>query len=209
MKNKILSTVILSVAATSLSEAAITAYSSDFSATSGANSIEGWVSDGTTPTHVFRSTVTADGAAAGDLVAGDGALALDTINSTPGDERITYTVAGSLDLGETITLDYSVFNANVSYSSGTIELYNVTDGVVIVSGNAAVGASTPVVDRTISFTADASQVGDQISIRIAETSDSTARDLFIDTMSLSSVPEPGSTSLLGLGGLALILRRRK
>jgi hypothetical protein len=30
-----------------------------------------------------------------------------------------------------------------------------------------------------------------------------------DNISVTSVPEPSSTALLGLGGLALILRRRK
>ncbi len=31
----------------------------------------------------------------------------------------------------------------------------------------------------------------------------------VDSLTLTQVPEPSSTALLGLGGLALILRRRK
>ena len=34
-------------------------------------------------------------------------------------------------------------------------------------------------------------------------------DLVINSVKLTQVPEPTTTALLGLGGLALILRRRK
>jgi hypothetical protein len=48
------------------------------------------------------------------------------------------------------------------------------------------------------------------TLRFEENStNSKGRDPFLDAVSVTAVPEPSSVALLGLGGLTLILRRRK
>ncbi|MCP5537501.1 MAG: PEP-CTERM sorting domain-containing protein [Akkermansiaceae bacterium] len=53
--------------------------------------------------------------------------------------------------------------------------------------------------------------GDEVWIRLTELRPGgvTTGDLIVDNLSVNIVPEPSSAALLGLGGLALILRRRK
>lgn len=61
--------------------------------------------------------------------------------------------------------------------------------------------------HTISFTADS--LSTTLSFVENASSASGTSDVFVDTVSITAVPEPSSAALLGLGGLALILRRRK
>ncbi|MEZ7957082.1 MAG: PEP-CTERM sorting domain-containing protein [Rubritalea sp.] len=50
---------------------------------------------------------------------------------------------------------------------------------------------------------------DYYLIQFAQEEDGLAGTTSIDNFSITAVPEPSSTALLGLGGLALIMRRRK
>lgn len=69
----------------------------------------------------------------------------------------------------------------------------------------ALSSLTGLNDTTVTFTFDLTQEERQNSVtQIAHTMDNV-----VLTGSVSAVPEPSSTALLGLGGLALILRRRK
>jgi len=49
----------------------------------------------------------------------------------------------------------------------------------------------------------------EIRIALGDNSSSNSKASFIQGIQLTTVPEPSSAALLGLGGLALILRRRK
>ena len=60
-----------------------------------------------------------------------------------------------------------------------------------------------------SFDASAWAGGTPGSALTLEVGSADGRGLYIDNINLTLVPEPTTTALLGLGGLALILRRRK
>ena len=60
---------------------------------------------------------------------------------------------------------------------------------------------------TLSYTATAADAGRRIGVSLWAPNDASWDDITVTSVSV--VPEPGSTALLGLGGLALILRRRR
>jgi len=187
----ILPTLLLSVPA---SHAAIIAYSTDFSD----GDISGW-SKGSLTTNDRDGT-------GGDGNPGDGAL---QINSQS-DVETEYILGGSIDLGEKYTLELSTYNTTSSYHGGVIELYNADTGTVYSSSSFFLnGGSVGTQDHTLTYEAQAADVGDRLGIRVHETNNNGNRYVAIDTVSFTSVPEPSSSALLGLGGLALILRRRK
>jgi hypothetical protein len=138
----------------------------------------------------------------------------------------TTTAAVNQDLGhnwslsDSFTLDIIGHNPNWD-QTGTfkVQLRQTDDTILWDSGdlnvdNTVVGASYTGTGHIFNWTFDASAFsgagvleGEQLNIRIASVTNTT----YIDDVSLSfdTVPEPSTTALLGLGGLALILRRRK
>ncbi|MEN3941173.1 hypothetical protein WJU23_07760 [Prosthecobacter sp. SYSU 5D2] len=200
-------------------------YSSNFSTTSGANSIAGWAAGAEGGT-VSRSVNSWDnflispGVYGGDGVKGDGSLFLDTKDATPGNEFWTYTFAATINEGDLFNLYGAAFNAysssNLNY---TVGLYNVTDGRVMVTSSALGGTRAgadesadinPFHNFNVSYEAVAEDVGDVFQIRVVENLNNTARNINIDNIAISvtSVPEPsrGMFCLLALGGV--LMRRR-
>lgn len=202
-------------------------YSSDFSASSGANSIEGWVYVGGVGGGVVRSTTAYDnffsgGVYGGDGVKGDGALLLNTGDAVAGNEWWTYSLAtDALVMGDVLTLSGAAFNGNSSHNSNfTIGLYNVTDDRVLAvsaaMGNSRVGLvdedNNPFFNFEVMYALLGEDVGDEIVIRVAENLNNAARDVFVDVVSVSystGVPEPGRWTLLMLGVMVAGLRRRR
>lgn len=102
------------------------------------------------------------------------------------------------------------------------EIYNVTDNLTLDSinytlapdgNNGAPDPRTIVTAQNFTFTYDNTNpdyAGDEIAFRITSNSSTNSFDPtgFIDNVTVV-VPEPSSSALLGLSGLALILRRRK
>ena len=98
-----------------------------------------------------------------------------------------------------MTIDFSV-NGGSAFTTaltGFDIVDNTTDGNV--------GAPNP---ATLSFVSNGT---DNIHIRFTNTSGNASNNDFvvINGFEVEAVPEPSSAALLGLGGLALILRRRK
>ena len=142
--------------------------------------------------------------------------------SPAGNQLLYFNASGKVDQdlshnwssSDTFTL--SLTGQELSWS-GTGEAFSVqlrqTDGTVLWdSGSTSVdgmAAGTPfswTIDASIDFLAGGTE-GQQLNIQLQ----GTVASSFLDDVSLSvdTVPEPTTTALLGLGGLALILRRRK
>lgn len=109
-----------------------------------------------------------------------------------------------------LTVDVGVtapFNAH----TGTFRLYGSTLGF----GTALAGTEKSVLttqsvwelNETTSFTATATEAGQTLGIALTTTGTQTEWDNV--RLTITPVPEPSSAALLGLGGLALIMRRRK
>ena len=110
-------------------------------------------------------------------------------------------------------IDIDLITAMATWGSGSgsvlVELRKASDDTVLWDNTT--GGLTPGTVSPLSWSIDASTLaateGEDLNLRISATGSGTA----IDDVSLevNAVPEPSSAALLGLGGLALILRRRK
>ena len=113
-------------------------------------------------------------------------------------------------------------NGNTNFGSTSTDLttYNLTDGASAGfggTGTAISGALTG--SGTYTTAIDIASLGiggvttagdlDYYIIQFAQNENGLAGVTSIDNFSLTAIPEPSSTALLGLGGLALMLRRRR
>lgn len=127
-----------------------------------------------------------------------------------GFNRTTGVQAGDFDVAFYFTTGASFTPGTGVDVSGTGTLIgSVLD--VDISGLTGVTASSQAFSHSAIFAGSGISVGDTVWVRLGDSDDTYGLDEpFIDNLSLSTaVPEPSSTALLGLGGLALILRRRK
>ena len=115
-----------------------------------------------------------------------------------GDYLITTYHHATFDLSDGI-LDYDV---NLTDANGTDVL--VHDDLAISHGTSVTTAdlAAPVTAFTVSG-------GNDVSLTFAGVTFTASDMLVLNGFELSAVPEPSSTALLGLGGLALALRRRR
>jgi len=196
--------------------AAIVAVSDDFSTDTA--TFPQWTDIGTATTAILRDSTSAgdydDGdisnklayvegmVLTGDGVKDDGGLRLNTQNGIQGDEAIGLTVAGTLEEGEEVTFSGSAYNDNTSFSKYNAQLWNVTDDRLLAESGLtlvqAIGHDAYVpVDFEITYVAVAADEGDTLQLRFVESANSTARDVYVDSFELSSVPlDPGTTKLI-------------
>lgn len=114
--------------------------------------------------------------------------------------------------GDTISMDANVFRGGGSTYTMSIILWDGADAgtrnVVATNTDDPGGGIGPLQAlQTVSYTALPGDVGKEI-IFVYEHSQNWGETADV-TFDVTPVPEPSSTALLGLGGLALILRRRK
>ena len=154
------------------------------------------VSTAATGTTILTSTYTISGLdLAGDDGADDSFVFTVVATSTGGDINEfqgRYGVGGALNTGETL---------NFVITAGTITLGGGgTAPTVTNNGYQSFFASGTATDDFAVGTTDFTVTGGATAARV---------DRFDANFSFIPVPEPSSAALIGLGGLALILRRRK
>ncbi|MGB0774369.1 MAG: PEP-CTERM sorting domain-containing protein [Akkermansiaceae bacterium] len=123
-------------------------------------------------------------------------------------QDITTAVGGTINPGDTFTLTLAALNQNVSPSFD----FDIRDNADPSTGNSLIGGTQQ--SGTVSGAwADYVVAGtvDTASSSVFLVINTNGNQVRVDNVRLDlvQVPEPSSTALLGLGGLALILRRRK
>ena len=125
---------------------------------------------------------------------------------------ITLTLEGLAD-GDYLITTYH--HATFDLSDGILDFdVNLTDANgtdVLVHNDLAIshGTSVTTADLAAPVTAFTVSGGNDVSLTFAGVIFTTNDMLVLNGFELSAVPEPSSTALLGLGGLALALRRRR
>lgn len=210
MKKLLLTTVLILTAAASYS--AVTTTSDDFS--SNTNTFPSWISVGAVSTSIEHDSVSAGDYDDGDLtqvlpyspgmtltgdgVKDDGGLRINTQDGTLGNEAAGLTISGTMEEGEVLTFSGSLYNDGTSYYRQNAQLWNLTDNVLLSeSGNITIQPGNKdvyvPVDFSVIYTAQDSDEGDTLQIRFLEDADNTARDIYVDNFSLTSVPQPPGT----------------
>lgn len=146
--------------------------------------------------------------------AGDGAVRFNSFDANASGGLLE--LDGTMVAGEIYSLDTWVFNANASFVKFEVSLHNFTDDVQLASSgeillnNDLAGTGDGLLE-SLNYTAQASDAGDILQVRWVQTADfNTARDIYVDSVSLTAVPEPSHAALaLGLTVLALMVYRRR
>ena len=146
--------------------------------------------------------------AAGGLNPTDGTRMAWTNNGFTGYQ----TVGEVIQLGTTYTLTVDVGTTGFATSTGTFRLYGDAGFATAIGGaESAVAVTTNatwITDQSVSFTATAAEAGQLLGVSFGTTG-GVQNEWDNLRLTAVAVPEPTTTALLGLGGLALILRRRR
>jgi hypothetical protein len=143
---------------------------------------------------VFEGEVSAPDLASfqGDPDGGDGvADGCVKINSTGTGGVIGATLAlGTVDAAdETIDISTHVFNRNSSYVKYSVEIYNVTDKRVLATSPTETLDKKKDTEKTVKlqYKTTAEDKGDTLELRwVQHSTDSTARDLFVDNVKVTA-----------------------
>lgn len=233
MKRTGLFTGIVVLAACFAAQASIVGYTNTFSTAADTN---GWTSVGGTPVtinHVAATTgdfndgdtnaslaYTAGMLLTGDGIYNDGGLKLNVNNTTARDEAMGYTLSGTLELNEKITVDIGLCNLKTStyYYFAIMQLWDITANKELArymggfsSNSVQILAGTAVnfqpLDLSFDYTAVSADVGHQVQIRVIENGTAATRDVFVDNVAVTSViPEPATLGLfiIGCAGAAMM-----
>lgn len=174
-----------------------------------ATDIDGWSL--ATTGHAYSDALVRDGFSS--ITGYDGNQAI-WLGSSFGDAAgVSQITSSSISAG---TYTFNVASASTSTTADSYVI-NITDGngtVLASQLNAFAGQDYALTDKVaVSYVADGSEIGN-IGVSIVAIDDASTPDniMVFDNARLdfvAAVPEPSSTALLGLGGLTLMMRRRK
>ena len=119
---------------------------------------------------------------------------------------------GSTPATVTIALSFSSLTAaayDIQLTSGDGTQRDTTWSITTGTGDASTFTATAASTSGIGSWSTVAPAGGNIVITGTFTADSAFNTSTINFVSLTAIPEPSSTALLGLGGLALMLRRSK
>lgn len=137
-----------------------------------------------------------DDADNGDGV-GDGAISIDGEDAVA-PHGVSYEFQGSMLAGDVFNIETYVYNYRTSYVRYYVQLYNLTDNVLLTTSNLVTitGGTTSAVLTTLSYTAQASDTGDILQLKYIRgkldqngnyvgSDGNTARDFAIDNAKLN------------------------
>lgn len=116
---------------------------------------------------------------------GDGAQKVNNLSSGIG-HGILYNFNGTMLQGESLAFETNVFNPQASYVRIKIELYNVTDDLVLDNSGTVVMTANVVQNVILNYTPLSSDGGDQLQVRYLRVDDgNAARTFAIDNAKLN------------------------
>ncbi len=118
-------------------------------------------------------------------------------------EGNTYTLTVAMSVrGETSATWNVPYKLSLEYADGT--------PVATATGTLLYVDRGPLVDYSVNYTAVAADAGKTIQVRITDTQNNGeyAQQMVLDNVRLNAVPEPAAMSLLALGGILSLRRRR-
>ena len=156
----------------------------------------------------------------GDTTAGGaGVITRDTLDFfLNGGRAADFTVSvATMQDGWTYTLDLWAAGTGSSYENSRIymtdQLQNSAQSVTALAGTTVVtsgGSNYSIwINFTTSYTATASDAGNSLYINLESYRDLTTATAGWDDVVVTAVPEPATMSLLALGGVAMLRRKKK
>ncbi|MCP4375940.1 MAG: PEP-CTERM sorting domain-containing protein [bacterium] len=116
----------------------------------------------------------------------------------------------------TVTMDLGIRSNSGVTMPLRVEIWNVTDDVSLASETYTYPTSgTGFIETkafSLSYNNGAQDAGDEIALRITNATSSNVEwetTTWLDNVTVEAVPEPATMSLLALGGLGVLARRRR
>ncbi|MGX5854250.1 polysaccharide lyase family 8 super-sandwich domain-containing protein [Dyadobacter jiangsuensis] len=103
--------------------------------------------------------------------AADGAMVLKTAANTPAMQGIQYQLGGTAALGQQLNLETKYYQIGASFVKFKMQVYNITDNVVLAQTADLTTATGVVGTGTLSYTFTSASVGDQITVRFLRSDD--------------------------------------
>ena len=145
----------------------------------------------------------AGGTITGDGQLADGALLVNSVDSTTGNEYIALNLGGTMEEGETITFSFNAFNHVEYYSYMQAQLWDITasNELEVCPWVRPLSVSDPAytpLDGSVSYTVTPAEEGHQLAIVFREWHNSTSRQGYIDNIDVVVIPPQATLGITPL-----------